>query len=114
MFSRTRIGCVSLVPRCSEEASGYTLFAHAWLPRFFLRNLKTTVCVARSCITGSLESSHIKVVSSGKEVAFVNQAVLHALGKVRKPGMVLKDEQTLTYAGSPLSFVTATRNIRPR
>ena len=79
-----------------------------------LGNYCIRLCVARSCITGSLESSHIKVVSSGKEVAFMSQAVLHALSKVRKPGMVLKDEQTLTYAGSPLSFVTATRNIRPR
>ena len=100
----------------------YTLFVHAWLPRFFLGNLETMVYVfvfhdrtLNHCTTrNGSESSHIKVVSSGKEVALMNQAVLHALSKVRKPGMVLKDEQTLAYAGSPLSFVTATRNIRPR
>ena len=100
----------------------YTLFVHAWLPRFFLGNLETTVYVfvfhdrtLNHYITrNGSESSHIKVVSSGKEVALMNQAVLHALSKVRKPGMVLKDEQTLAYAGSPLSFVTATRNIHPR
>ena len=32
------------------------------------------------------------VVSSRKEAAF-NQAVFYALGKVGKPGLVLKDEQ---------------------
>ena len=34
------------------------------------------------------------VVSSRKEVA-LKQAILYALGKVGKPGIALKDEQTL-------------------
>ena len=75
-----------------------------------LENYCIRLRVARSYIIGSLESSHVMAVSSGKELAF-NQAVLHALGKVGKPGMVLKDEQTLdtlAYAGSPSSFITVT------
>ena len=59
-------------------------------------------------IIGSRESSHVIAVSSRKEAAF-NQAVLYVLGKVGKLRMVLKDEQLLPYAGSPSSFVTATR-----
>ena len=59
-----------------------------------LGNYCIRLCVVRLSIIGSLESSYVMVVSSGREVTF-NQAVLDALGKVGKPGMVLKDEQTL-------------------
>ena len=93
----------------------YTLLSQARLPRVFgeLGNYCIRLRVTRSYIIGILESSQVMAVSSGKEVAF-NQAVLYALGKVGKPGMVLKNGHTLAYAGSPSSFFTATRNIRPR
>ena len=72
------------------EKSLYTLFVHAQLPRSnFLGNLETTVyvglCFSRSYIIGSLQSSHITVVSFGKEAVF-NQVVLYTLSKVGKPG----------------------------
>ena len=55
--------------------------------------------VARSYIIGSLQLSHVLAVSSRKKAVF-NHAVLYTLGGVGKPGMVLKDEQMLAYAGS--------------
>ena len=76
----------------------------------FLGDLETTVYVSVSHDRISLESSHVMAVSSGNEVAS-NKAVLHALSKVRKPGMELKDEQTLAYTCRPLSFVTVPGNI---
>ena len=46
-----------------------------------LGNYCICLCVAQSYITGSLESSHVMVVSYGTEAAF-NQAILYALGTV--------------------------------
>ena len=55
----------------------YTLLAHARLPRLLLGNLGTTVYVSVLHDRDHyIELSHVMVVNSGKEVAFMNQAVL--------------------------------------
>ena len=56
----------------------------------------------------SLEPSHDLAVSSGKKAAF-NQAVSYVLGKVSEGLISLELQQA--YAGSPLSFATATKTI---
>ena len=85
----------------------YTLFRHVWLPGFSgeLGNYCICLCVARLYIIGWLGSSHV-MSSSGKDIASTNP-----LCNVAKPAMVLNDEQTLAYAGSPLSSITTSRNI---
>ena len=66
-----------------ERTVWYPLFAHVWLPRFFLGNLETTVIlvsVARPFIAESWELLHLDIA------LFVQQSHLYALSKVGKPG----------------------------
>ena len=79
----------------SAQKIGGSPCTHRWrMPGSpgFVCDLETTVYVPVLHDRISIESSHVLMaVSSGKGVAF-KQAVLYALDKVGKPGMVLKDE----------------------
>ena len=80
-------------------------------PGFYgeLGNYCICLCVAQSYITGSLESSHVMVVSYGTEAAF-NQAILCALGKV---GQGLIPAASTGIHWQQFVFVPATRNTVP-